>query len=129
MHGTQRLSNRTRALALLGSAGLIALSIARAQPVSAHLQQCAATLSPDTVTVGAQSVGVSYALSEQIGKVGVITVDEGSGLTVVSFNADESVMQLNTNSGVPGSWEVRFAGEAEKTCTGRLAVKVANPAR
>lgn len=123
MQGPQTITKRIRALALFGGAGLLALSMVRADPASAGLPQCAASLSPDTVSVGAEPATVGYALSEQIGKVGSITVDEGSGLRVVSFNPDEAVMQLNTNSGVPGSWQVRFAGEAEQTCTGTINVK------
>jgi hypothetical protein len=123
MHGTHKLSTRVRAAALFGGAGLLAISIIPAQPASADLAQCAATLSPDTVAVGAQPVNVGFTLSEQIGKVSNITVDEGSGLRVTTFNPDESVMQINANSGVPGSWQVRFAGEAEQTCTGTISVK------
>jgi hypothetical protein len=123
MHGTQKLSTRLRAIALFGGAGLLAVSMVRATPASADLAQCAATLSPDTVSVGAEPATVGYTLSEQIGKVGAITVDEGSGLRVATFNPDESTLQLNTNSGVPGSWQVRFAGEAEQTCTGTINVK------
>ena len=123
MHGTQKLSTRIRAAALFGGAGLLVISMIRAQPASAHLAQCVAALSPDTVTVGAEPAVVGFSLSEQIGKVGNIAVDEGSGLRVTTFNPDEAIMQINANGGVPGSWQVRFAGEAEKTCTGTINVK------
>ena len=122
MHGTQKLSTRIRALTLFGGVGMLALSMIRAEPASADLQ-CTATLSPDTVAVGAEPVTAGYTLSEQIGTVGSVTVDEGSGLRVTSFNPDESTLQLNTNSGIPGSWQVRFTGEAEQTCIGTITVK------
>ncbi|MGH7501772.1 MAG: hypothetical protein ACREL7_08445 [Longimicrobiales bacterium] len=123
MHGTHKLSTRIRALALFGGAGLVALTMVRAQPASADLPQCAATLTPDSVSIGAEPVSVGYSLSEQIGVVGGISVDEGSGLQVASFNPDESTLELNTSSGIPGSWQVSFAGEEEKTCSGTVHVK------
>ena len=68
MAGQPNLSRRRRAFVVLGGVGLFALAASRA-PVAADPMQCAAMLRPDTVTIGAEPVTISYMLADSVGTV------------------------------------------------------------
>jgi hypothetical protein len=102
---------------------LFALAWRPHMPFNLHaLQECTATFDPDTVLRGAESVRVTYELSEEIGAISEVSPDVESGIHVLAMDSTHSSITLNTTSAVVGDWQLLFLGENERTCQGTLGV-------
>lgn len=84
---------------------------------------CVATFNPDTILRGAQSVSVTYGLSEPIGAITRVTTADASGLRVAGMDTTTTMLTFDTQAAVVGDWDVTIHGTPENTCVGTVHVK------
>jgi len=85
---------------------------------------CEATLDPEEVNSGDSPVTLTAVFSEEVGEVRDASIDEESGVELLSLKGsgpNEVTVTLVTRNGSQGAWELTFHG-AGGDCTARLVV-------
>ncbi len=112
-----------RAALIAGFCGAIPFSLGALRPASGVVRDCTATLTPDTISAGSDSVSIAFMFDDSIGTVTEVTPAEGSGLTVVSVDAAGSTLLLDASAATAGDWQLSFMGSDEdEACPGTLHV-------
>jgi hypothetical protein len=105
------------------AAALLVVAISGTSPrhLPAADLPCYATLDPDTIRADMEPVIVTYAFSEDIGRLQSVKSPEDSRLLVASFDTEKKNMTLDASTVIPGDWQLTFEGQAQN-CTGILTV-------
>lgn len=105
--------------------GSSSATLAAAPDTEVTVIQCEVTLDPGVVRPGDRPVTVVARLSEEVGQIGEVSVENRSGIGVAEVEqVDLPVVRLtlDTSEAQEGAWQVTLTGEGGQ-CTGRLRVE------
>jgi hypothetical protein len=66
---------------------------------------------------------LQYSFSEERSALEQVLPDEGSGLRIIGFRGEKSMLDVDAVSAIPGDWRILFYDDLQRLCTGTVYVR------